>query len=140
MTLRRQKGVLVMAAIFLLVVVGAFVAYITTQANVQHATTISDLNSARAMQAARAGIDWSAFQVLQGGANCAGVATTLNLGATLADFHATVSCASNSLTEGGSTVVVYQLTSTGCNRATCPAAGTPGADYVERQLVLTIAQ
>ena len=137
---RSQKGFLVMAAIFLLVVVGAFIGYVATQSNAQQVASILDLQSARAMQAARAGIEWAAYQIMQNGANCAGASTTLTFaGTTLADFSATVTCTSNSVTEGAGTIVVYQLVSNACNVPACPNATTTASTYVERQVSLTIA-
>jgi hypothetical protein len=61
--------------------------------------------------------------------------TTLNvtgMGGTLSGFTAAVTCSSTTYTEGGATVTVYQITSTG-------AQGTVGTlDRVERQLQVTL--
>ena len=139
---RQQKGFLVMAAVFLLVVVAAYIAYLGTQSNVQQSTTILDVQSARALQAARAGIEWGAFQVLRNNTGCGPgpfPGTLTFAGTTLSDFSAVVTCtASGSISEGGNAVTVYQITSTGCNAATCP--GTPTSVYAERQLTVTIAR
>jgi len=134
-----------MAAVFLVVVVGAFVAYLAAQSNVQQTTSLEDFESARAFQAAKAGIEWGAYKI-QNGANCAGASTTLTFaGTTLAEFTATVTCSSDSLTEGANTVVVYQLTSNACNipaAGACPNGGASAnvGTYVDRELKATIAK
>jgi MSHA biogenesis protein MshP len=140
---KRQTGFLLMAAVFLVVVVGAFVGYLATQSNVQQMTSTSDLNSARAIQAARAGIEWAAYQALRN-ASCAGTTLTFS-GTSLAAFTSTVSCSSSTYTEGSSTITVYQVTSTACNVTNggapfCPnSSAAPPSIYVERQLTLTMA-
>src|SRR3954469_7621473 len=113
---RRQRGFLVMAGIFLIVVVGAYVAYLATQSNVQQITSLDDLQSARAYQAARAGLEWGAYQVIRSNGACAASTDkTFPAGTTLAAFTATVTCtASGALTEGGATLVVYKVTSNAC--------------------------
>lgn len=139
-----------MAAVFLVVVVGAFIAYLATQSNVQQATSIEDFESARAVQAARAGLEWAGYQIqingvaCAGGA-CAGAGTTLTFaGTSLAEFTTTVSCSCDSLTEGANTVTVYRLTSNACNipaaGPVCPNGGTTAATYVDRELSATIAK
>jgi MSHA biogenesis protein MshP len=134
----RQRGFLIIAAVFLLVVVGGYVAYLASQSNVQQGTTIVDIQSARALQAARAGLEWGAYQVLRNN-SCSGSTITF-AGTTLSDFSAVVTCTpSGAVTEGATNLVVYTLTSNGCNAASCPSA-TPSPTYAERQLSLTIAK
>lgn len=140
-TIRRQRGFLIIAAVFLVVVLAGLVAYLTTVSTTSQAASASDLNSARAYQAARAGIEWGGYQILQnsGGAfttTCNGgtASSTLTFGA----FTATVTCtAGASLTEGASTVRAYRIVSNGCNQPACPAAIT-SATYVERELAISI--
>jgi len=111
---------------------------------------IQDEQGARAYQAARAGIDWGAYQVLQnpGGplATCiaggAQAPQTLTFTATyLTGFYATVECSRvGSETEGTATVNVYRITSTGCNLATPCTTAQNAPNYVNRQLQLTITR
>jgi len=136
---RRQRGFLVMAGIFLIVVVGAYVAYLATQSNVQQVTSLDDIQSARAYQAARAGIEWGAYQVIRNG-SCSNTNLTF-AGSTLAPFTAAVTCtASGSITEGAATLVVYRVTANACNSAPCPNAGTTSSTYVEREVSVSIAR
>ena len=151
-TARRQRGFLIIAAVFLLVVLTGLVAYLMAVSTTSQAASAADFNSARAYQAARAGMEWGAYQILRdpgGGtfkATCESGTATKNLtfGSTLAAFTATVTCTSASLTEGASTVKSYKIESNGCNEPTgagpsCPNATTASSTYVEREVRLTIA-
>ncbi|MEW6415431.1 MAG: hypothetical protein AB1482_09285, partial [Pseudomonadota bacterium] len=93
-----------------------------------------DVHGARAYQAARAGIEWAAWQVndpqgLQVAPTpCPASPTSLALGGTLAGFAVTVECSRSLETDGPATVAVYRVVST----ATAGAAGE--IDFVERRI------
>lgn len=128
------RGFSIVAAIFLLVVLSALGAFMLTFGNAQHLSSAQDLQGARAYQAARAGIEWGAYQALRN-ASCAG-STPLTLAGTLSSFTVTVTCASAgwSYVEAGKPVQLYQLTAT-ANQ------GTLGSTtYVERQMQATVAK
>ena len=145
-----SRGFALVTAIFLLVVLSALGAYLLSISSIQHTTAALDLMGARAYQAARAGIEWGAYQALQnpGGA----YATACRTGAAssnmvfpgnLAALSTTVSCSASSHTEAGNSVTVYQLTSTACNlpvAGACPNASPGSGDYVERQLQAGLAK
>jgi MSHA biogenesis protein MshP len=134
---RRAKGFALILALFLIVSLAAIGAYLLTVSNVQVESGIMDEQSARAYQAARGGVEWGAYQVLQA-SNCWVGTTTMALPAALSDFSASVTCtAFTPETEGGAPIATFRITSTGCNAASCPGAAVPG--YVERQLQLTVA-
>lgn len=145
---RRQSGFLVIAAVFLVVVLAGLVAYLMTASTTSQAGSAADLNSARAYQAARAGIEWGAYQILRdpgGGtfkSGCeAGTATfDLTFGSTLASYTSRVTCTSASLSEGGTAVRAYRIVSNACNDAPCPNTTTTSATYVERQMTLAITK
>ena len=113
-----QRGFSVITAIFLLVVLSflgiAMVSFSTTQ----HQSSAMDVMGSRAYQAARAGMEWAAFNVTQSPYNAGAPATCAtsfaagSLGGTLAPFAVTVSCATVARTEAGSTVWMYDITST----------------------------
>ena len=150
--MRRQRGFLVIAAVFLLVVLAGLVAYLSTVSTTSQAASAADQNSARAYQAARAGIEWGAFQLLRtaGGfkTGCDGVTATatsnLTFPSTLAPFTATVTCTRVTLTEGAASVNAYRLVSNACNVPTggsaCPNAASTAGTYVERELSLSLAE
>ena len=129
-----QSGFSIVSAIFLLVVLAALGAFMVTISTVQHTTSTQDLQGARAYQAARAGIEWGSYQILQN-ASCP-ASTPLAFGGTLAGFAVTVQCISAgwTYTEGGNNVTVYRVIST-ANQGTVGSA-----TYVERQLQVTIGK
>lgn len=148
--MRRQRGFLIIAAVFLLVVLAGLVAYLTTVSTTSQAASAADQNSARAYQAARAGIEWGAYQLLRtSGAfktGCDGVTATatanLALPSTLASFRTTVTCTRATLTEGAASVNAYRLVSNACTVPTglgsCPNVASTAGTYVERELTLSL--
>jgi len=137
-----QRGFSLVSAIFLLVVIAALGTFAVTLSTTQQQGAALDVLGARAYQAARAGIEWGAYQVLP--ASAAAFATACRAGTTsqvvaplpntLAWFSVNVVCGATSHAEGASTLWVYSLTST----AKQGTVATP--DYVERQMSVTIAQ
>lgn len=140
---RMQRGFSLVTAIFLLVVIAALGAFAVTISTSQQQSAALDVLGARAYHAARAGIEWGAYQVLPNSAVVGGFAANCRAGATsavvampgtLAGFTVTVQCNSAAVSEAAATVNIYQLTST----ATQGVVATP--TYVERQIGVTIAQ
>lgn len=128
-----QRGFSLVTAIFLLVVLSALGVMMLTFFSAQQQSSALDVMGARAYQAARAGVEWGAFQALQS-SNCT-PSSTLALGGTLAPFSVTVACQASAYSEAAATVTVYSLTST------AKYGGTPGkADYVERVIDATFAK
>jgi MSHA biogenesis protein MshP len=132
-----QRGFSLVSAIFLLVVIAALGTFAVTLSTTQQQSAALDVLGSRAYQAARAGIEWGAYQVVNGGIVCSVLpATSSNTvtltGTTLQNFTVTVNCGSVATTEAGTTVTMYQLTSL-AKQGTSP-------DYVERQMSVTIAK
>ncbi|HXU92161.1 MAG TPA: hypothetical protein VFP33_00745 [Gallionella sp.] len=129
-----QKGFSLVSAIFLLVVVAALGAFAVTISTTQNQSQSMDLMGSRAYQAARAGIEWAAFNVANGPVPWAGCPAApgapVAMDGNLAVFTVTVTCVSAPFVEGGATVWVYDVTSTAVVTGAVP--GSP--DYVERQL------
>lgn len=129
-----QHGFSLITAIFLLVVLGALGTMIVTFFAAQQQSSALDVMGSRAYQAARAGIEWAAYQVAQGTpwAGCAPTTlftagTGTALAETLSPFTVTLQCSSITATEGGLPIYVYDITST------ATYGGAPGnPDYVER--------
>ncbi|HEY6280567.1 MAG TPA: hypothetical protein VIW72_02070 [Burkholderiales bacterium] len=63
-----QSGFLLVTAIFLLVILAALGAFILTISGTQQTGSALDVQGSRAYQAARAGIEWGSYQVLNAGA------------------------------------------------------------------------
>ena len=136
---RRAKGFALILALFLIVSLAAIGGYLLTVSNVQVESGVMDEQGARAYQAARGGLEWGAYQVLQA-SNCWAGTTTMAFPVDLSGFRASVTCTPFAPeTEGGATISTFRITSTGCNdAASCPGTAAPG--YAERQLQLTVAR
>ena len=136
----RQSGFSLVTAIFILVILAWLGASMVTFSTAQHSTVAMDIQSARATQAARAGIEWGAYEALQMSGftvTCtSGTPFTLTFpaGTNLAGFTATVACSVTNHTEGANAVDLFVLTST----ATYGVVNTP--DYVARQVSARIAR
>jgi MSHA biogenesis protein MshP len=136
-SLHRARGFALIMALFVVVSLAAIAAYLLTVSNVQVESGVMDEQGARAYQAARAGLEWGAYQVLRN-STCPAGTTSIALPLDLSGFRAEVTCVSfGTETEGGTSVSTFRITSTGCNSASC--SGPPGPGYVERQLQLTLA-
>lgn len=127
-----QQGFSLISAIFLLVVISALAAFSVSLFTIQQRSAALDVLGERAYQAARAGIEWGAYQTLQNN-SCPASTTLAALPNTLADFNVTVACTLTTAVEAGVTVTMYQVIST----ATQGTQGTP--NYLERQMQVMIA-
>lgn len=132
----KQQGFLLPAAIFILVILAALGAYALNITSVQQNTSLQDTQGTRAYQAARTGVEWAAYQVLNPGgtalANCPTSPSTL----TVDSFSVSISCTRSNYNEQGAdhTIAMYDITST----ATFGTVGT--LNYVERQIQLTLSK
>ena len=130
----RQQGFGYIAAVLVLVALGGLALAVMRISTTQQATSTMDLQSARADQAARAGIEWGLYRALVSGTCLPGVIT-------VAGFRASVTCAQTAFSEvdaeSGQAVVknLYRIEATACNAAACPgnAAAVATPEYVERK-------
>ncbi|MGV7207475.1 agglutinin biogenesis protein MshP [Oxalobacteraceae bacterium A2-2] len=140
--LRRQAGIGIVTAIFLLVVLAGLGVAIVSITTGQQNTVVQDQQAARAYQAARAGVEWALYQALQAQSNAD---PAVNLGCpatysfrmpsdtTLSAFTVTVSCGTP-VKLAGATYSHFLITSTACNEpanGACPNASR-SPDYVQR--------
>ncbi len=146
---QRARGFAFVAAIFLIVVLAALSSYLVSMATGAATTSAVAVQGVRAYEAARAGIEWGSYQVIDPNGTIAAGATnlpdcfankTLSLPAAMGPFAVTVSCqryptfsaSPNYHEEGLKRSVYYVLTSVA-------TSGSVGAsDYVERKLEATI--
>lgn len=137
---QRQRGVSIIAAVFLLILFAALATYMLWLTSAQNRGSAQDVQGARAYQAARAGAEWGLFQLLRAG-QCDADADVDFAGTELSEFIASVSCARVFDTdESGAVTRIYEITSTACNVPTagsCNNASAVGNDYVERQVRVT---
>lgn len=142
---KRMRGFAIVSAIFILVVLAALGAFIVSISTSQQIGSALDVQGVRALQAARAGIEWGLYQQLPlqrtnppTYATCAatfgtnGTFTFPAAATSLQAFTVTVTCEPTSDPNGGPTV--YAIISTACNSAgSCPNT-SPGNLYIERRL------
>jgi MSHA biogenesis protein MshP len=125
----RTGGFALVPALFLVVVLGALALVAVRVGNgQQHAVTMG-LLQARALAAARAGVEWGAYRALAPAPNVAlcTASTTLNLSeAALNGFTVVVSCSSTAFANGAATSHSYTINAT----ATTGTYGQPM--YVRR--------
>ena len=126
----RQLGISLVPALFLLIVLAALGLVIVKLGAVQQQTVVLSMQSARAYAAARAGIEWAAYQALVNG-SCAGASLALGEGG-LTGFSVDTTCSSSTHSEGPTTVTVYVIDAF----AYAGAYGTP--DYVSRRVRSTV--
>lgn len=130
----RAKGFMLPMAIFLLVVLAALVGYAMRLAMLANLGTIQDVQGAQAYLAAKAGVEWAAFQVLtpanMQGCPAAPAPFTVN------GFNVVLNCNQNVVQDKGGTqnIGIYTIVSTA-------SLGVVGAtDYIERRITVTLSR
>lgn len=153
--LPRQRGVSLIAAVFLLVLIAGLLAAMVRVVVVQQASSGLDMLGIQAYQAARSGLDWGIYQQLrvqplvppvapppvlglQPPVDCFASPQTFALPAsgTLRGFKVTVKCTPKATNAVGDTTNRWSISAIACNAPgplKCPDAN-PGADYVSRQV------
>lgn len=134
------RGFSLVSAIFLLVILSALGVFMLSVSTMQQTTSTQDLQGSKAYQAAKAGIEWGAYQILtpENTASatpyvCLASKVIPALGGALQGFTVTVGCTPVvAFIEGGNTVRAYQLTST----ATLGTA--PASNFVSRAMTVNI--
>jgi MSHA biogenesis protein MshP len=126
-------------AVFLITVLALLGAFVVSVSGFQQKSSQLDIQGVRAYQAARAGVEWGAYQSLRNNA-CAASVTLTFPGTTLAGFTTSVSCTRTTHAELTSTISMDRITATACNDPPCPNAAPSVADYLERQISVTVGQ
>ena len=129
----RSRGFALMTAVFILVVLAGLGVFLVATMSAQQRSSTADFLGSRAYQAARVGIEYGVRRALRDSV-CPTV--DFQLTGNLSQFHVNVDCASENHTEAATTVTMYRITATACNRAACPA-NADGA-YIERQLRVSV--
>lgn len=137
----RQRGVSIIAAIFLLLLFAAIAAFMVSMMSTANITSAQDVQGARAYQAAQAGAEWGLYQLDPNGAAAAlpgcFAAATLPAAAN-PGFTVGVTCtpfpgAATSYAEAGRTIRIFEIVAT----VTVTGALAPPA-AVERQVRVTV--
>ncbi|NKI92759.1 agglutinin biogenesis protein MshP [Rhizobacter sp. SG703] len=146
-----HTGFTMVSVVFILVVLAALGAALASVSRQQHLAGAAELQSARAYQAARAGLEWWAYwQRKVGGATGACMATnSIVPGGNLAGFTVTLTCsrtpgtAPDTASDGATALTFWTVVANACNAPTngiCPATDAVGETYVERQLTWTLVR
>jgi MSHA biogenesis protein MshP len=130
-----QRGFAMVSAIFLMVVLALLGGLMVSMSNSQQISSVRDLLGTRAYYAARAGIEWGAYQALGSISSCSQIATPMPNAVAATGFAVQVVCMPHGpYSEGNQSVTLYQITATA-------SAGAPGAhDYAERQLQAVVSR
>lgn len=154
---RGQHGFSIVTAVFLVVVLALLGAFIVSVSGLQQSSHALDVQGVRAYQAARAGIEWGAYQVLDPNntlnpatcsplvmPGCPASPTHIStLAGSLSAFTVSVTCVvAGDTTEGNRSVRVYRITARACNQpsgGSCLAT-TPATGYVEREIQATLSK
>jgi MSHA biogenesis protein MshP len=141
----RAGGFVLPSAIFLLVILALLAAFMVVFAQMQNVTSVQDVQGARAYQAARAGIQWGLYRVLDplnttvvapGEATWPNMPPCASGNLTIEGFPVQVSCESWAYAENGGNhqIQVYRLTATA-------QSGTVGAmGFIEREVEVTVVK
>ncbi len=141
--LRRQAGVGLVTAIFLLVVLAGLGVASVTLFTSQQASSNLDLEGAKAYQAARAGLGWGLYARLREQRCVANNSFGFPATSVLGSFRVTVSCqAIDDLKDvGGDPVMRWRIAAVACNQPVDGACGQQAPnnpDYVQRRLEVEI--
>lgn len=122
----RQRGVNLVAALFVLVVLAGLAAFIVTLAGTQHQTSALAAQSARAWLAAQAGVELAAFEATRNG-QCDDFSESIQ------GFDVEVTCNASEHRERGEDFRLYALT------AVAEAGSTEAGDRVRREVTTTVS-
>jgi len=143
-----QRGFVLPSAIFILLVLAALGVAILNISSSQSRNALMDELSARAYQAARAGLEWGLYRRLIDNSTCDAAGTIKSFalpsvsGSTLGEFSVTVTCTS---VVAINKKTMYRIESTACNNQNPVGGSCPGtaatralANYVERKVQATM--
>ena len=126
---QRQRGVSLVGAIFVMVLLAALASYIATVSVFQHSGTALSVQSARALAAASSGLEWGIWYVRNNN-SCAGPTNF-----TIGQFTVTQSsCNATAVTEGVSSYNIFELRYTASS--TGRSFGNP--DFASRTVRATV--
>lgn len=133
----RQRGVSLVAAIFLVAVLAFLAVAIVTVTSTQQAAFGLDVQGTRAYLAARSGVEWGMHRQLRSGVLCpaaSGASSTASFampnGTTLSPYTVSVTCTTTLL----NTIKRYRMRVVACNQPAAGACPNPSnsLDYVQR--------
>lgn len=131
---RREHGISLVSAIFLLVVLAGLGAVAVRVNVMQQQASVLALRSAEALHAARSGVAWAAWRAMPDNGGFCGTDTLALSEAGAAGYRVTVSCSESVHPVGAGNVHVYVIDA-------LAEAGTYGSpDYVSRRLQAKVSE
>ena len=134
----RQRGVSVVSAIFLLMLMASLAALMANLVSVTHINSAADIGGSRTYQAARAGVEWAMFQLDPDAIepnidniNCPGAGSPAVPNHVINILCTAYPLGGGHYTEGSKSIRIYRITAT----ATATGVKPPG---IERQVVVTV--
>lgn len=106
--MKSLRGFSLPTAIFLLVILALLGAFMVSLSSSQSVMSAQDVQGSKAYQAARAGMEWAAFNLKLPATTCPASPTNL----TVDGFTVTVTCSLATHDEGGTTRYIYFVAST----------------------------
>ena len=134
-----KSGFTLITAIFLLVVVGGLMGYMVNLRVLQQSTVVMAVQGARALQAARSGLEYGMYRALLPPNSCSTGELVTMSDQTLSAFTVTVDCIATSHDEGGTVFNVYTLTALAEN-GVFALGGNANPDYISRRLRVTVSE
>jgi MSHA biogenesis protein MshP len=129
---KREAGVGLVTAIFLLVVLAGLGVAMVSLFTSQQASSDLDLMGARAYQAARSGLEWGIYRRTRNGACAARTTVPMRNAPALSAFTVVVTCTAS----GSGSLARFLISSTACNLPDAAGNCTPSnsAESVRRTL------
>ncbi len=148
-SINSQFGFSLITAIFLLVVLAVLMVSIINIRVLQQNTVVMSIQGARAMQAARSGIEFGIYQVLRPAATTAsaaawcaapGTVTFTAAEPALLPFTVTMSCSSTDHIEATETITTYDITALATHGTFELGPNDANPDFVSRQIRVTVSK
>lgn len=137
MTQKVQQGFTLVTAIFLLVVLAVLMVYMLRLNSVQHSVSAHSIQGARALLAARAGLEQALYGIYQSGSCASSSSLTFTSSEpALEDFSVDLSCSMQTHTEGSTAIDVYTVKAT-AKSGSYASGSDANPEYVSRHLVVT---
>jgi len=131
--MKKQAGFSIVMAIFILVVLSLLGSYMVKLSGVQHATSVFAIQSARAYQAARAGVGWAISRIVTENGDCSNIISASPLSFTdINGFSVTLKCNEKTTTEASKSLAIYKLT------ASSEFGTFSSANYIFRKIEVAI--
>jgi len=140
----KQQGFSLITAIFLLVVLATLMGYMVSLRVVQQQMVVMSVQGARALQAARAGLEYGIYKALNGSSCVPGTDTTetvtfLPAEPALEKFSVSVTCTATVHTEGVASAFNFYTLTALSSSGTFAQGSAANPDYVSRQIRVTVS-